>query len=449
MKHFSSIRRTLPALVVAAALAGAPLAMLPTKAHAVTQEEVDAAQERLNDLALQCALANSELEQTRLDTELTGLKIEELSGELDDKTAEYEEAQKNLRSYMAYSYKQGEATIVELVLSSRTFDQLISNIRYASDIADYGTEVVNTVNEVRTQMELERDGLEDVKHEQEERLAQQEVQAAELADAQYAQQAYLDGLSAELRAQIDLERAEQAAREEAERKAAEEAAQQSEESQETEESSDDQQDSADDQQDSADDQQDAQDEAPEQEEQTPEQEEQPEEEQPVEEEPQQETKKKTKKKKTTETVVNTDESDEARAARERVLSIARTQLGVPYQRCATQWNKLLDCSGFTYLVYQKAGYPIPRAQNQANAGKNSQCYYVRTQCVWKTDPADLEPGDLMFFGASLENTQHVGIYVGDGQTIEADGKQISYLTVWSPSSTWHHFLGGGSPIRKK
>lgn len=443
MKHFTSIRRALPALVVTAALAGAPLVALPTKAHAVTQEEVDAAQERLNDLALQCALANSELEQTRLDTELTGLKIEELSGELDDKTAEYEEAQKNLRSYMAYSYKQGEATIVELVLSSRTFDQLISNIRYASDIADYGTEVVNTVNEVRTQMELERDGLEDVKHEQEERLAQQEVQAAELADAQYAQQAYLDGLSAELRAQIDLERAEQAAREEAERKAAEEAAQEAGESEESEED-------ASDQQDATDDQQDAQEEAPAQEEQAPEQEEQaPEqEEQPAEEQPQQETKKKSKKKKT-ETVVNTDESDEARSARERVLSIARTQLGVPYQRCATQWNQLLDCSGFTYLVYQKAGYPIPRAQNQANAGKNSQCYYVRTQCVWKTDPADLEPGDLMFFGASLENTQHVGIYVGDGQTIEADGKQISYLTVWSPSSTWHHFLGGGSPIRKK
>ncbi len=441
MKHFTSIRRTLPALVVTAALAGAPLAALPTRAHAVTQEEVDAAQERLNDLALQCALANSELEQTRLDTELTGLKIEELSGELDDKTAEYEEAQKNLRSYMAYSYKQGEATILELVLSSRTFDQLISNIRYASDIADYGTEVVNTVNEVRTQMELERDGLEDVKHEQEERLAQQEVQAAELADAQYAQQAYLDGLSAELRAQIDLERAEQAAREEAERKAAEEAAQEAGQPQESEED-------ATDQQDASDEQQEAQEEAPAQEEQAPEQEEEPAEEQPAEEQPQQETKKKSKKKKT-ETVVNTDESDEARSARERVLSIARTQLGVPYQRCATQWNQLLDCSGFTYLVYQKAGYPIPRAQNQANAGKNSQCYYVRTQCVWKTDPADLEPGDLMFFGASLENTQHVGIYVGDGQTIEADGKQISYLTVWSPSSTWHHFLGGGSPIRKK
>lgn len=46
--------------------------------------------------------------------------------------------------------------------------------------------------------------------------------------------------------------------------------------------------------------------------------------------------------------------------------------------------------------------------------------------------ADLAPGDLVFFGASGESSYHVGLYVGDGQMIEAPhtGAVVRYASIY-------------------
>ena len=70
-----------------------------------------------------------------------------------------------------------------------------------------------------------------------------------------------------------------------------------------------------------------------------------------------------------------------------------------------------DCSGLVQAAYQAAGVALPRvAQDQFSAGPHLP------------PGAALEPGDLVFFGASSTSVTHVGIYAGvaGGQAMMVD-----------------------------
>lgn len=66
-----------------------------------------------------------------------------------------------------------------------------------------------------------------------------------------------------------------------------------------------------------------------------------------------------------------------------------------------------DCSGFTRYVYAHFGVNLPHnAAEQYRYGK-------------KVSRGSLQPGDLVFFGKKSDNIYHVGIYIGDGNFINA------------------------------
>lgn len=90
----------------------------------------------------------------------------------------------------------------------------------------------------------------------------------------------------------------------------------------------------------------------------------------------------------------------------KILETAYTKLGLPYVWGATGPNSF-DCSGFTSWVYRQHGISISRtAQAQSQGGT-------------AVDRANLQPGDLVFFGSSSSRITHVGIYVGNGQMVHA------------------------------
>lgn len=66
-----------------------------------------------------------------------------------------------------------------------------------------------------------------------------------------------------------------------------------------------------------------------------------------------------------------------------------------------------DCSGFTRYVYAHFGVNLPHnAAEQYRYGK-------------KVSRGSLQPGDLVFFGKKSDSIYHVGIYIGDGNFINA------------------------------
>ncbi|MEV7643361.1 bifunctional lytic transglycosylase/C40 family peptidase [Streptomyces rubiginosohelvolus] len=94
-----------------------------------------------------------------------------------------------------------------------------------------------------------------------------------------------------------------------------------------------------------------------------------------------------------------------------------------------------DCSGLTVYAFARAGVSLPRlAADQAGVGRR-----IPASAGFKA----LKPGDLVFFGyvpARDSSIYHVGIYVGDGQMINAPrpGGKVRI----DPLSSMGGFAGG-------
>ena len=103
------------------------------------------------------------------------------------------------------------------------------------------------------------------------------------------------------------------------------------------------------------------------------------------------------------------------AAAQTAVDTARAQLGTAYQYGGAGPDSF-DCSGLTQYAYRAAGIELPHSsRSQSELGT-------------PVDRANLQPGDIVFF---YEPVSHVGIYVGDGQMIDAGNEQtdVSQRTV--------------------
>jgi cell wall-associated NlpC family hydrolase len=89
------------------------------------------------------------------------------------------------------------------------------------------------------------------------------------------------------------------------------------------------------------------------------------------------------------------------------VAIAMHYLGVPYRWGGAVPATGFDCSGLTRFVYGQLGVDL--------------VHYAATQFASypKLDPAQLQPGDLVFFEPKLDGPGHVALYIGNDQIIEA------------------------------
>ncbi|MEO0731643.1 MAG: C40 family peptidase [Bacteroidota bacterium] len=107
---------------------------------------------------------------------------------------------------------------------------------------------------------------------------------------------------------------------------------------------------------------------------------------------------------------------------DQLLATAATLAGRPYFWGGTS-PKGMDCSGFTKTAFYLNGYVIPRdASQQVHAG---------TPVELTDDLANLQRGDLLFFGRyredGSERITHVGFYLGAGRFLHsgADNGRIA------------------------
>ena len=133
--------------------------------------------------------------------------------------------------------------------------------------------------------------------------------------------------------------------------------------------------------------------------------------------------------------------------RERIVAYCRDNIGASYDYTPSGGveGKSYNCSFLTTCAYAHAGLTIPHWQGAQN-GEGSQSDWVRWHGHWTTDPDELKPGDLVFFGYYDEErdmyiTSHVGISLGGWQMIDSvpnAGVQQREL--------YGSFVGGGWPL---
>lgn len=103
-------------------------------------------------------------------------------------------------------------------------------------------------------------------------------------------------------------------------------------------------------------------------------------------------------------------------AKSSITSNAYKYLGVPYVWGGTS-STGLDCSGLVYKALTDSGVDVPRT--------TAQGYKDMATAI---GASNLKPGDLVFFGAN-GLVDHVGIYTGNGQMINATGARVQMTDI--------------------
>lgn len=103
------------------------------------------------------------------------------------------------------------------------------------------------------------------------------------------------------------------------------------------------------------------------------------------------------------------------------LAMKALQNGTPYVWGGNSLTKGVDCSGLVQQIYKQLGINIPRVTyDQAKHGKPVPLNQLR-------------PGDLVFFNTGSADPNgigtygHVGLYIGNGQMIDARGTKSGIL----------------------
>jgi len=90
------------------------------------------------------------------------------------------------------------------------------------------------------------------------------------------------------------------------------------------------------------------------------------------------------------------------------VELAKRFLGLPYL-----WGGRssfgFDCSGFTQMIVRRRGFTMPRDADKQAAWSG----------VVPVLRKDLQAGDLLFFGSNPKSIDHTGMYIGEGQFIQA------------------------------
>jgi peptidoglycan DL-endopeptidase CwlO len=101
----------------------------------------------------------------------------------------------------------------------------------------------------------------------------------------------------------------------------------------------------------------------------------------------------------------------------RVISTAMRYLGVPYVWGGSSPHGF-DCSGLVKYCFAGVGISLPHSA--------AMQYHYGTH----VSRSQLRPGDLVFFYNPIH---HVGIYIGNGNMINATGNHVQIGTVWKSS----------------
>lgn len=402
------VARAFGAVALSGLLAGGvPLA---TVAYAASSQEISSqlseVKPKLDGLTRELEIAQAKCEDTSAQLEEVQARIDELKPQIAEQQQKVADAQAGLAEHLSSNYKSGgNTTLLELVLESKNFSELVSNVTYANKISEANSQKIEETNALVADLNSKKDELAGEENSLTTLLSQQQDEQASLESARSETQAYVDGLSSELQSALQAEREAEAKRqqEEAEKAAAAAAEQQKAESEANGGGNSSSNGSSGGNGGSSSNNGGSSNGG---------------------------------------SSFNNGSSSNgggsgiSSSTASAIINAARTQLGVPYSYGACNPGVAMDCSGLTSYAYACAGISIAHSSR-------SQYSMVCAAGNLKTSTSALSAGDLVFY-QSGGVIYHVAIYIGGGNVIHANGYGSGVVITGVTYDDG--FCGGGSPI---
>lgn len=219
-------RRAVLSGLIALPAAAASVFYAGGAAYADTADELAAAEARLESLGAELAGMQSQLADATTELENTDYAIGEKSAQIDEQREVLSDKQTKLGALMKASYKRGETSLLDFVLSSASFEELVTRVYYLDSISESESAAIEEVRALAAKLEQDMAELEDQKADQQDQVDSLNAQVSDYqARVAEAREVY-NSLDAQLQAELEAKRnAEiQAALEAAERQEQQEAA---------------------------------------------------------------------------------------------------------------------------------------------------------------------------------------------------------------------------------
>ena len=171
----------------------------------VTQEKSEALKQVE---AIENEIADYENQINELDTKITDLnnQITEAENQINQKQKDYDSQQELLEKRLVATYEAGETSFLDVLLSSKSLTDLISNYYMISEIAEADMNLMESIENEKQEIEDAKTTLEQSKQELDTSKAEKESKSVQLQSAKAEKNTYVAQLSSEeqeIQEQID------------------------------------------------------------------------------------------------------------------------------------------------------------------------------------------------------------------------------------------------------
>ena len=166
--------------------------------------------QQVESLITQISSAQSEIDE--LDTKISDMntQIEEAQSKLNEKQEEYDGKEALLEKRLVAAYEAGETSYLDVLLSSSSLTDLISNYYMISEITQSDMELMEKIKKEKEEIETAKQTLETSKQELDNAKAEKQQKATELQNAKSQKDSYVAQLDEqEKNTQAELEQFEQ------------------------------------------------------------------------------------------------------------------------------------------------------------------------------------------------------------------------------------------------
>ncbi len=190
-------------LAFALGIGGIPAAVYAEEPAIAAPTTLDEAWQTYGELSMQVAEVGESLNDTYFRLEQNEASKADLLVQIEASTARLEAARVALADRVSANYKAGSGSLLDIILSTDSFESLVSALHYVDKLTDADVAAVEEVKQASEQLESERASLEATQKELEDLAGQKEQQLKDLKASLDKQKGYIESLSAPLKAAFD------------------------------------------------------------------------------------------------------------------------------------------------------------------------------------------------------------------------------------------------------